>query len=127
MKADGFTLLEIMVAISILAVVMTGVFKIHAQSVFMADRTKFYAAAPLLAHQKLAEIDSAPDKKRIRRLHSGQFPDNFSQYRWSVVVAKTDLHGEGNVFEDLKKIDIKISTDRHEHFYLLRAYRFWRF
>ena len=54
----GFTLLEIMVAISIIAIVLVTVFRMHAQTLSMNYSARFYATSPLLAQKKMVEIES---------------------------------------------------------------------
>lgn len=52
---NGFTLLEIMVAIAIMAIAFTGMLKLHTQTVAMNIASSFYATAPLLAQKIIAE------------------------------------------------------------------------
>ena len=122
----GFTLLEVMVSLSILAIVLVSIFKMQSQTILMGDTTKFYATAPMLAHQKLAEIDIFYDKNFLKNGNEGDFGDNFSGYRWSIFMepAIPDMLGEFS--EDFKRIDIKISLHDNEQTYHLRAYRFFR-
>ena len=54
----GFTLLEIMVAISIIAIVLIAVFKMHYQTINLNLATRFYSTAPLLAQNKIAELEA---------------------------------------------------------------------
>jgi len=62
--SKGFTLLEIMVAIAIIAIAFTGILKLHAQTVAMNIASNFYAKAPLLAQKIISEweIGMATDK-----------------------------------------------------------------
>ena len=56
-KSDqkGFTLLEIMVAVAIIAIAFTSVLKLHTQTVAMNIASNFYAKAPLLAQKIISE------------------------------------------------------------------------
>lgn len=54
----GFTLLEILVAVAIIAIAFTGILKLYSQSVAMAIRSNFYAKAPLLAEKIIAEWEA---------------------------------------------------------------------
>ena len=60
----GFTLLEIMVAIAIIAIAFTSVLKLHTQTVAMNIASNFYVKAPLLAQKIISEweIDRTMDK-----------------------------------------------------------------
>ena len=119
---SGFTLLEIMVAVSIIAIVLVSVYKMQAQTITMNYAARFYATAPLLAQLKIAEVEienlgeSADD--------SGDFGDEFPGYRWNVVIDDIDSELLGNIAENLKKIDINVSFNIDEFTYSLRTYRF---
>jgi len=119
---SGFTLLEIMVAVSIIAIVLVSVYKMQAQTISMNYAARFYATAPLLAQLKIAEVEienlgkSADD--------SGDFGDEFPGYRWNVVVDDIESELLGNIAENLKKIDVNISFNNDELTYRLRSYRF---
>lgn len=56
-KADGFTLLEVMVAIAILAICLSAVFSAEAGSVRMAHRARKMGLATLLVRCKMGEIE----------------------------------------------------------------------
>jgi len=51
----GFTLLEIMVAIAIIAIAFTAILKLHSRTVAMNMASNFYAKAPLLAQKIISE------------------------------------------------------------------------
>jgi len=59
-KSDqkGFTLLEIMVAVAIIAIAFTSVLKLHTQTVSMNIASNFYAKAPLLAQKIISEWET---------------------------------------------------------------------
>ena len=71
-------------AISIIAIVFLSVFKMHAQTISMAAVTRFYAVAPILAQNRLAEFFSqSPDNLTDG---SGEFEDGFAGYAWKIAV-----------------------------------------
>ena len=117
---QGFTLIEIMAAISIIAIVLVSVYKLHAQSVAMTSEVRFYATAPMLAQKKMAELESK-SKKDISD-ESGDFGDQFPNYSFNIVINDVESKELGNVAENLKRIDITISFNKDQYTYDLRDY-----
>lgn len=120
----GFTLLEIMVAVSIVAIVLVSVYKMHAQTIWMSSTIQFHTTAPLLAQQKLAEFETISSYRQIS--DSGDFGDDFPGYAWRLSVDDTDSELLGSVAEDLKRVDITVTFNQGENSYHVRAYRFDR-
>ena len=120
----GFTLLEIMVAVSIVAIVLVSVYKMHAQTIWMSNTVKFHTTAPLLAQQKLAEFEAVPSHQQIS--DSGDFGDEFPGYAWQLSVDDIDSELLGSVAEDLKRMDVTVTFGQNENSYHVRAYRFDR-
>ena len=118
----GFTLLEIMVAISIIAIVLVSVYKMHAQTISMNYAARFYTTAPLLAQLKIAELETETLEELTD--DSGDFGDKFPGYHWNVTIDAVESEGLGNIAEYLKKIDVNISFNKDEFAYSLRTYRF---
>jgi general secretion pathway protein I len=118
----GFTLLEIMIAVSIIAIVLVSVYKMQAQTISMNYSARFYATAPLLAQLKVGEVQIENLGKSVD--DSGDFGDDFPGYRWNVVVEDVDSEGLGNISENLKRIDVNVSFNNDELTYRLRTYRF---
>ena len=118
----GFTLLEIMAAISIIAIVLVTVYRMHAQTLSMNYSARFYTTAPMLAQKKMVEIESKG--KQDLSNDSGDFGDEFPDYRWQVAVEDVESKALGNVAENLKKIDILITLNNDEFTYSVRTYKF---
>ena len=118
----GFTLLEVMVALSIIAIVLVSVYRMHAQTVSMNNEVRFYSTAPMLAQIKMAEIESE-SQKNIGD-DSGDFGDEFPDYRWNIVIDDVESTALGNIVKDLKKIDLRISSSNDEFIYNVRAYKY---
>ena len=118
----GFTLLEIMVSVSIIAIVLVSIYKMQAQTISMNYEARFYATAPLLAQFKMTEQQT----KFLEELtgDSGNFGDNFPGYRWSMAVDDVESEALGDTAKDLKKIDVTIFLNNDEFTYNLRTYRF---
>ena len=99
----GFTLMEVMIAMSILAITLVAVFQSQSQSISMATEVRFLTTASLLAQGKMAEIDKM-DPREIVSV-SGDFRENFPDYAWRVEVTDTAL-------EFLKKIDLIVTHNK---------------
>ncbi|MBN1932901.1 MAG: prepilin-type N-terminal cleavage/methylation domain-containing protein [Desulfobacterales bacterium] len=118
----GFTLLEVMAAISIMAIALVSVYKMHTQTIVMANTARFYTTAPFLAQSKISEIESKSDDELSDG--SGDFGDKFPQYNYNISINDVESELPGNTTNDLKKIDITISYNTDEFIYRLRTYRF---
>ena len=118
----GFTLLEIMVAISIIAIVLVTVYRMHAQTLSMNYSARFYAIAPMLAQKKMVEIESEGQEDMAD--DSGDFGDEFPGYRWQVAIEDVESRALGGVAENLKKIDILVTLNNDEFTYSVRTYKF---
>jgi general secretion pathway protein I len=119
---SGFTLLEIMVALSIIAIVLVSVYKMQAQTISMNHEARFYAIAPLLAQLKIAEVEIENTGEQMD--NSGDFGDEFPGYRWNVVIEDIESEPLGNMAENLKQINVNVSFNTDEFTYSLRTYRF---
>jgi general secretion pathway protein I len=120
----GFTLLEVMVALSIIAIVLVSVYRMHAQTVSMNNEVRFYSTAPMLAQIKMAEIES--ESLEDIGDDSGDYGDEFPDYRWNIVIDDVESTALGNIAKDLKKIDLLISFNNDEFTYNLRAYKYFK-
>jgi len=119
---SGFTLLEIMVALSIIAIVLVSVYKMQAQTISMNHAARFYTTAPLLAQLKIVEVEIENPGEQTD--NSGDFGDEFPGYRWNVVIDDVESEPLGNIAENLKQINVNVSFNTDEFTYSLRTYRF---
>lgn len=115
----GFTFLEVMVALSVLAIIITSVFRLYLQSVSMLISTDFDLTAPLLAKKVLSELVLDNDKMFNR---SGSFEDSFKEFSWESKEIEVDLAKYGDlVSADMKdvsfsKIEVVITnTDKRKY------------
>jgi len=118
----GFTLLEILVSMSIVTFALIAIFKLYTQTISMNQLLSFNTTAPFLAQKKMAEQTSMPGKELSD--NTGDFGEDFPGYTWAASVE--EVLSEILETEDLKKIDIRISLNGDEHVYYLRRYRFLR-
>lgn len=117
--SQGFTLLEVMIAMAILAISLVAVFRSQSQSVSMAGEARFLTTASLLAQGKMAELESL--KPQELSDGSGGFGEDFPDYLWRVEVKDT-------AFQYLKKIDVIVTNSKMvvNNAYYLEFYRFIR-
>jgi general secretion pathway protein I len=113
----GFTLLEVMIAMAILAIALVTIFQSQSQSISMTGNSRFLTTASLLAQGKMAEIEML-DMKDVRT-DNGDFGDGFPDYSWRVELKDTD-------FDVVKKIELTVTNNRLtvNNQYLLELYRF---
>ena len=122
--ASGFTLLEVMVAMAIMAIVLVSVYRMHSQTLTMNTAARFYTQAPMLAQSKLAQLEG--DSSGIVAGDSGDFGDKFPGYTWSISTDEVSSEALGEIGADLKRIDITVSFNSDEYVYDIRTYRFMR-
>ncbi len=116
-SSSGFTLLEVMIAMAILAIAIVAVFQSQSQSISMAGQARFATTASLLAQSKMAEWEMM--KPADINADSGNFGDNFSDYTWKVDVTGTQI-------ENVKKIEVTVINERMttNNSYRLVLYRY---
>lgn len=122
LSAAGFTLVEILAAVSIIAVVLVGVHKLHSQTLIVASAARFYTTAPLLAQRKMAELQIKPLDELVE--DSGDFGESFPGYTWSATIGDVESEYLDTRAQDLKRIDVAVSLNNGESVYSVRAYRF---
>jgi len=122
-KDGGFTFIEVMVAIALIAITLTAVLGMQSQSVSLAGEARFYTTASLLAQGKMAEIEV----KDLGGLSSdsGDFGEDFPDYTWRVEVSNVFIDYPENVSDHLRQVDLIVSWGESEAYqYALRVYRF---
>ena len=117
----GFTLLEVMVAVSIMAIVLTAVYRLHSQTISMSGSARFYTNAPLLAQRTMSELETKPDE--FQGNSSGDYGEEFPGYTWNVQVEDVESEELGEAAEDLKRIDVSVTLNDGEFNYSFRTYR----
>ena len=120
----AFTLLEVMIAVSIIAIALVALFGSQSRSLSQATEAHFNNVAPMLASLKLAELQSG-----IIPLENdeGSFEDDFSGYTWKIEVSDAPLES----FETLEKIQgplqqvtLTVSWSETKYTYSITHYEF---
>ena len=108
MKNTGFTLLEVMIAMAILAIALTSLFGSQSTSVALATETRFNIQAPLLARMQLARFQSEEEVFA----DSGDFDDEFPGFKW-------ELQVEDAVFPESEIPSLEQLNDTLQHLILV--------
>ena len=122
--ACGFTLLEVMVAMAVLAIVLVSVYRMHSQTLMMNTAARFYTQAPLLAQKKMAEVTTS--SAGIFSSDSGDFGEDYPGYSWQVTTNDVTSELLGEVANDLKRIDVTVSYSNNQFSFDLTTYRLQR-
>jgi general secretion pathway protein I len=119
-QAPGFTLLEVMVAIAIIAIVLVSIMRLQGQTIGMNESFRFYTQAPLLANARMGEV--LLDPEGAGGSTSGDFGEAFPEYGWQVDREPLIIEVvEGDTIE-LEKIDVLILFDNGRMKYRLRHF-----
>src|SRR5512139_2624309 len=110
---QGFTLLEVMIAMAILATVLVTVFHSQSQSIAMANESRAMTTLALLAQSRMAEVEGQQNLSTGQT--SGKFGDDFPDYSWTVGI--TQPPGPGSSY--LRKIEVTVIHD----YYPKRPYK----
>jgi general secretion pathway protein I len=119
---SGFTLLEVMVAVAIVAIAFSAVYKLYSQAFAMNQSARFYTTATLLAQTKLAELSTQPPDDLVD--DSGSFEDEFSGFNWQISVRAVEAEEVSLSQQALRQIDIVITHEQQGESFTLRTYRF---
>jgi general secretion pathway protein I len=123
-KGAGFTLLEVMVAMAIIAIALTAVLGSQSQGVSLASEAKFSTTAALLAQDKLAQLELEKPDDLVG--DSGDFGEDFPGYVWQVTVRDMGFEIEEAASDYVKKIELEISFGGDKRYrYRLTLYRFF--
>ncbi len=85
---SGFTLLEVMIAMAILAITLVTIYQSQSQSISMATDSRFLTTASLLAQGRMAEIDAADPRTVVSA--NGDFGDDYPGYTWRLEVSAVE-------------------------------------
>lgn len=116
----GFTLLEVMIAVALIAIALTTLLVSQSQSVSFANSAKFETMAALLAQSKMSEL-TLRDADSLSS-DSGDFGDDYPGYAWEAVVSDISIEGVDNISDYLKQVDLTVTWGVFS--YNLRLYHY---
>ena len=122
----GFTLIEVIVAMAIIATVMVALFRMQSGTINLAGADDFQTTARYLAAKALAQIELSINDPELK----GEFDQAFKGYAWHGEV--TDINAN---FSDsmpdladkvgtLKKIDLTITRVQGDRSYHVETFRY---
>jgi len=120
----GFTLLEVMISLAIIAIALLAVYGNYSQTIAMNTDQQFNTTAPLLAARVAADFENRPLAELMDE--SGNFGSEFEGYEWVVKVESVTSDILGNIAEDLHSIDITVSFNNAENVFHCNTVRFFR-
>lgn len=118
----GFTLIEVLVALSIITIALTSIYRLQGDTIRMSADARFYTVAPMLAQQKLAQIER--EGFRFAADGTGDFDQEHPGYGWAVRIEDAQSELIKNPKHHLIRIDLVVTRDE-EKSYALRTYRFY--
>jgi general secretion pathway protein I len=116
----GFTLIEVLVALAVLTIALTSIFRLQSQTMMMSSKARFYNLAPALAQSTLSEMENKGIKESSDG--NGDFGQDYPGYSWSVRLEELPSELLQNKPYHLVRIEITVSRD-DEDTYNLRTYR----
>lgn len=115
----GFTLLEVMVAVAILAIALTTLLGSQSQSMFAAEASDFSSRSALLARTKMAEILIAGEQPGSS---SGDFGEHYPGYAWKLEISEPDF-SESELLTGmaglLRRIELTVHNENERRFFVL--------
>lgn len=96
-RANGFTLLEIMVAVAILSISLVALLSFQGNTMITSGRAERITEATMLARMRMGEVDLEMDKLQKRgefpdeKTEEGTFEEPFEKYKWKLTIRRVAL------------------------------------
>lgn len=121
-NSRAFTLLEVMIAVSIMAIALVALFGSQSRSLSHATEAHFNIVAPMLAAGKLAEIKSG---NALMANDDGDFGEEFPGYSWKIETENAFFDSPEaltNLAKPLQKIELTVLWNETPYDYTLTYY-----
>ncbi len=116
----GFTLLEVMISLAILATVLVSVLNLHSQTLGMAAATRFDQTAAQMAEEIFnAQIAAEPDEPLFPQ---GDFKEKYPGFEWEATQETVPLYGEDENAPQFVRLDVSVFHSGVSSGYNLRGY-----
>ena len=117
----GFTLLEVMVAMGIAAIVLVTVYRLQIQSIAMEATAQFHMQAPLLAEKVIADMVLQTPSYPVSE--TGRFENGPEDYAWELNTRDVEGFSTPTGQNLLKQIDVRIYRYDGKEQFRMRTYR----
>jgi general secretion pathway protein I len=101
-NTKGFTLMEVMIAMAILAGALVVIFQSQSQSISMSTDSRFMTTAALLAQSKMAEVEAGSILDTNSK--DGDFGTDYPDYTWHFDIGDTQI-------PKFRRIEITVKND----------------
>ena len=120
----GFTLLEVMISVAIIAFVFVSIFRMQSSTIDLATAGNFNTLAPMLARKLLNDVENdLADWSEFE----GDFSDNFPRIQWRLEISESFFETDDFISEDnqerFKKIEIEIFSSSGSRSYKINTWR----
>lgn len=105
----GFTLLEVMVALAMVAVALTAVIGSQSQGVSLAAEARFSTTASLLANSIIAQYETMNPVDLVDG--SGDFGESFPGYTWQASLDRPFFDDPPNVADHLRRVEVVVTRE----------------
>ncbi len=125
----AFTLLEVMIAVSIIAIALVALFGSQSKSLSHATEANFDIVAPMLASGKMAELEGASVAPGN---DEGDFGEDFQGYTWKIETENAAFDGIdalsnlAKMENPLKKVELTVLWTGTKFSYTLTYYGRWQ-
>lgn len=115
----GFTLLEVMVALAVLATALIMLLHVRNQGIRLAEESRRLTEATLLASWRLGEIEAVGSLEVGER--TGDFGNDYPGYTWQVVIQEVGTPMLSRTFREVR-VTVSWDPDRPQRSVTLVEY-----
>ena len=120
--AQGFTLLEVLIAVAIVAIALVTFMGLHLRSLDATIRAQDLSTAVLLAQGKMATMDEFPDTGEAQGKFDGP---ELERFQWATAVTEQTLAAlDGGQPVRVRRLEVTVfwADGPQTHHYTLEAY-----
>ncbi len=113
----GLTLIEVLIAVSILGIGIVSVLQAYASSITTLEAGQFTIDGSSLAKQKMAEVEQAimEEEEVPKGGERGIFNPPFEEFSWEWTISPSEM-------EDLYALDLTVSSKNNPRTFTLKTY-----